>query len=92
MKRAVRDEREDHKSFLIKLFILLEGKIIRFRLVSAAKGLIGIEKEHRGIGPALVSQIQGFIICDEFTEKREQESDPQYPEGIVGSLYLFESL
>jgi hypothetical protein len=71
MKRSVRDDGKNHKTALLKLFIFLQSKVIRFGLVSTAKGLGGIKEKNGEVGFTTVPQVEGLVVCDQFTKQRE---------------------
>jgi len=70
---------QNHKTALLKLFIFLQGKIVRFGLVSTAKGLVGIKEKNGKVGFIIVPQVEGLVICDQFTKQRKKKGYAKDP-------------
>jgi hypothetical protein len=75
----VRDDGKNHKTALLKPFIFRQGKIVGFGLVSAAKGLAGIKEKNGKVGFTIVPQVEGLVICDQFTKQREYKGYAEDP-------------
>lgn len=79
MERTMGDDGKDHEPVFKEVMVVMKAKVICLCTILPTECLFRIEKKGREIGSAIVSEKKGFIIGDEFTEKRKEKGNTKNP-------------